>query len=320
MKAMGGNDDGKTPMQFEIVEKKPRSTRGERLTRLLDASEVAANEQPEAIGFAHAVMCQTGLPYRNPGDVREWERVNGTARMKVLAGEAMHPASGEFVKVGLPYGPKPRLILAHLNGEALRQQSPEIEIEQSLTAFVKRLKLDAGGRTIGTIKDQLARLSASSIRLGYLRDGRAITVNSQIVTAFDLWFPKDGQRVLWPSTVRLSVEYFESLTKHAVPLHDQALSALSGTAMGLDVYSWLAHRLHRVERGQRVFIPWSQLKAQFGWHYDRMDNFKKVFRQTLRTVHSQYRAADIDLDDRGMTLRHSPTPVKGRSWVVQRLL
>ena len=239
--------------------------------------------------------------------------------MKVLAGEAMHPVSGDFVKVGLPYGPKPRLILAHLNGEALRQQSPEIEIEQSLTAFVKRLKLDAGGRTIATIKDQLARLSASSIRLGYLRDGRAVTVNSQIVTAFDLWFPKDGQRVLWPSTVRLSAEYFESLTKHAVPLHDQALAALSGTAMGLDVYSWLAHRLHRIELGQRVFIPWSQLKAQFGWHYDRMDNFKKVFRQTLRTVHSQYRAADIDLDDRGMTLRCSPTPVKGRSWVVQRL-
>ncbi len=64
MKAMGGNDDGNTPMQcaLEIAEKKPRSTKGERLTRLLDAGEIAANEQPEAIGFAHAVMCQTGLP------------------------------------------------------------------------------------------------------------------------------------------------------------------------------------------------------------------------------------------------------------------
>ena len=69
---MGENDDSKTPTQcaLEIVEKEPRSTRRERLTRLLDAGEVAANEQPEAIGFAHAVMCQTGLPYRNPGDVR----------------------------------------------------------------------------------------------------------------------------------------------------------------------------------------------------------------------------------------------------------
>jgi hypothetical protein len=33
------------------------------------------------------------------------------------------------------------------------------------------------------IKDQLARLSASSIRFGMVRDGQAFTVNSQIVTA-----------------------------------------------------------------------------------------------------------------------------------------
>jgi hypothetical protein len=55
---------------------------------------------------------------------------------------------------------------------------------------------------------QLARLSAASIRLDLLREGRAITVNTSIVTAFDLWFPKDGRhRVLWPSAVRLSLDY-----------------------------------------------------------------------------------------------------------------
>ena len=63
-----------------------------------------------------------------------------------------------------------------------------------------------------------------------VRDGRALTVNSQIVTAFDLWFPKDHrQRVLWPSTVRLSLDYFESLKAHAVPLDEKALSALSAS-------------------------------------------------------------------------------------------
>jgi len=102
----------------------------------------------------------------------------------------------------------------------------------SLTAFVKRLKLAGHGRNMRTIKDQLARLSASSVRLGMIRDGQAITVNSQIVTAFDLWFPKDDrQRVLWPSTVRLSLDYFESLKAHAVPLDERALSALSHSAM-----------------------------------------------------------------------------------------
>lgn len=298
---------------LDAVAKPPRSTRQERMVRLLDAGDVVNGDDPGAVQFAHAVFAQTGLPYRNPGDVREWERANGAARLKVLAGEALHPGSGEFVQVGLPYGPKPRLILAHLNGEALRQGSPEVEVDDSLTAFVKRLRLDPGGRTIGAIKDQLARLSASSIRLGYVSDGRAVTVNSQIVTAFDLWFPKNGQRVLWPSTVRLSADYFDSLVKHAVPLHEVALAALSGNAMALDVYAWLAQRLHRVDPGKPVLVPWPALHAQFGWHYDRLDNFRPVFRRTLGQVVSQYRGARVDLDRRGLMLWHSQTPVRGRT-------
>jgi PLD-like domain len=58
-------------------------------------------------------------------------------------------------------------VLYHLNAEALRTQSPLIELEDSLTAFVKRtLGLDSGGRTIRTVKDQLTRLSAADFRIG----------------------------------------------------------------------------------------------------------------------------------------------------------
>jgi Plasmid encoded RepA protein len=204
--------------------------------RLIDTAGLF-DDGKQDVTFQHSILCQTSLPYRDPGDnVRVWERLNGTAHLEVLAGKAMHPGLGRLVPLGLPFGPKPRLILAHVNAEALRTSSPDIEVEDSLTAFVKRLKLDPGGRNMRTIKDQLARLSAASVRLGLLRDGRAITVNSQIVTAFDLWFPKDArQRVLWPSTVRLSLDYFESLKAHAVPLDERALSALSHSAMALDL-------------------------------------------------------------------------------------
>ncbi len=301
-------------------EKLPRSTRDERLTRLLDAAD-ATQDDPQSILYQHTVFCQTGLPYRNPGDdVLTWERLNGGVHLKLKAGDAMHPDLGRLVQVGLPYGPKPRLILAHLNAEALRQQSPDIEVEESLTAFVKRLGLSRDGRTIGTIKDQLTRLSASHITLGVARDGQAVTVNTGIVSAFSLWLPKDErQRVLWPSKVRLSLDYFDSLTRHAVPLHDQALAALSGSAMGLDVYCWLAQRLHRIEWGKRVFIPWPALQAQFGGHYERLRKFREVFTQTVKLVHTQYQAADIDLDGKGMTLMHSPPPVKGRTGVVVKI-
>src|SRR3954451_22085219 len=82
-------------------------------------------EEAQELLFQHTVFCQTCLPYRDPGDdVRAWERVNGRAHMKIMAGEALHPVLDRFVSVGLPFGPKPRLVLVHLNAEALRTGSP----------------------------------------------------------------------------------------------------------------------------------------------------------------------------------------------------
>jgi hypothetical protein len=93
-----------------------------------------------------------GKPYRDPGPAtRVWERLNGKAHLEVLAGKAMHPEKGRLVELSLPFGPKPRLILAHLNAEALRTASPEIEVASSLTAFVRRLRLDAKGRNVRVI-------------------------------------------------------------------------------------------------------------------------------------------------------------------------
>ena len=106
--------------------------------------------------------------------------------------------------------------------------------------------------------------------------------------------------MLWPATVRLSGDYFESLTRHAVPLHERALMALSGSAMGLDVYAWLAQHLHRVDPRKPALVPWKALQSQFGWHYDRVRDFRRVFRQTLHLVHSQYPEAAIELDRGGI--------------------
>lgn len=282
--------------------------------RLLDSAVTIAAADPREISYQHSTLCQTCLPYRNPGEtVRSWERLNGHVHLKVLAGEAMHPEKGRLTEIGLPFGPKPRLVLAHLNSEALRFGSPVIEIEDSLTAFVRRLRLDPKGRNIRSIKEQLTRLAAATIRLGVVKDGHALTVKADIVHAFDLWFPKDDrQRVLWPSTVQFSREYFDSLTRHAVPLDERALAALSHTAMGIDLYCWLAQRLHRIVPGKPQLIPWTSLQAQFGWHYERIRDFRRVVTRTLGTVLSQYRAARISLDRRGLSLHHSPPPVARR--------
>ena len=135
-------------------------------------------------------------------------------------------------------------------------------------------------------------------------------MQAHVVSGFDLWFPKDDrQRVLWPTHVRLSLDYFESLQRHAVPLDERALAALAHSAMALDVYAWLAQRLHRVEQGKPQFVAWKSLKDQFGWHYGAMFKFRQVFRQTIGQVLDQYMGARLDANERGLTLYHSPPPV-----------
>lgn len=47
--------------------------------------------------FQHSVLCQTFLPYRNPGkDERIWQHKQGKVSLAMQASEAINPQTGEF--------------------------------------------------------------------------------------------------------------------------------------------------------------------------------------------------------------------------------
>lgn len=280
--------------------------------RLEESAAALMNGDSAGIGFVHSILCQTSLPYRNPGDdIREWERRQGGTALLLEAGKAMNPATGKWHKVGLPYGPKTRLILCYINTQAILTQTPEIQIGDSLTDFVRNeLKLDPKGRNMRIIKDQVTRLAASHIRMGYTDGTRSYNAQGNIIKNFDLWLGKDErQRVLWPSAVVLNTDYFDSLLAHAVPLEMHALAALSHSAMALDIYAWLAQRLHRIQRGKRGFVPWAALKEQFGPDYATTKKFREKFMIALRQTHAVYRTAKIDVTGKGLFLYNSVPPV-----------
>jgi hypothetical protein len=70
------------------------------------------------------------------------------------------------------------------------------------------------------------------------------------------------------------------------------LALLAHTAMGLDIYAWLAQRLHRIDPRKPAFIAWAALKDQCGPDYERMDNFKCFFRKTLAQVQRRWAKPD----------------------------
>ncbi len=284
--------------------------------RLLGAASDIATTAADELAFTHSVLAQTSLPAaRPPLGIRVWERQQGRARLRVEAGSALDPRTSQYVELPLPYGPKARLLLMHLNGEAIRRQSPIIPVEDSMTAFFRRVMGGPqDGKQIRMLKAQLSALAAAQFRMGIAESERAFQVNTQVVTAFELWLNKEqSQRVLWPSTLRLSTDYFDSLAKFAVPLDERAIAALSHSAIALDIYCWLAQRLHRIPVGKPQFIPWPSLHEQFGQGYARLRKFREFYLGILPQIKAAYPAAAFDADGRGMMLFHSEPPVLKRS-------
>jgi len=91
-------------------------THRNRLDRLAGyKQDLAGVESEQEIAFLHTVFCQTSLLYRNPRDsVRTWDQRKGAIHLRIKAGEILHPKTEEWEPIGLPFGTKPRLILAYL--------------------------------------------------------------------------------------------------------------------------------------------------------------------------------------------------------------
>ena len=285
--------------------------------RLLELSTDILSNPAFDIAFQHSIMCQTSLPaVRPPDNALVWERRQGRATLLIEAGKVMNPRTREFEQLRLPYGPKARLLLMHLNSEAVRRQSPIIPVEDSMTAFFRRLMgRTQDGRQAAMLKTQLSALAAATFRMGISTgEDSALQIDTKVVGAFDLWFRKDedGQRVIWPQTLRLSLDYFESLTRFAVPLDERAIAALAHSAVALDIYCWLAQRLHRVLDGKPQLVPWVSLQEQFGQGYARLRAFREFFVGLLRQVRSVYPEARLEVDGQGMRLWQSPPPVRKR--------
>jgi hypothetical protein len=256
----------------------------------------------------HTLLCSMSLPYKNPGNAKTWRRRIGRIRLDVQAGRVIDPNTGEVVNVGLPYGPKARLVLFHLNSLARKARSSKIELKGSFTSFVTRtLRLDGGGRTIRSVKEQLIRLAAANFRFYQSSPRIAEVIETPVV---DMWATKDERpRVLWPSTLQFSEHYVQTLFRYSVPLDEKAVSRLSQSALALDIYAWLAYRLPDVRVQGHILIKWASLKELFGSGYGRTDSFKRAFRTALSQVNIVYPTAKFALEEKGLRLDKSDPPV-----------
>ncbi|GAB3754752.1 replication protein RepA [Spirosoma pomorum] len=284
--------------------------------------DMATNDPTgDDVAFISAPLCHVFFPHSNPGnEVDFWKQSHGNFKLSIEATRVLNPETDEPERVGLPYGPKPRLILSLLNTVMLKQKSPEVTLGNSLTNFIgDHLGLTTDGRTINEVKNQLARLSTSLISATYTIEKNHSQHDSlKLIRGIDIWWNKDAnQRHLWGNYLRFSDDYFNDVMAHGVPVDKRALNYLSGNALGLDIYAFLAHRLHHIRPEKPVQISWKAIKDQFGQSYSRMDNFKAVFRRTLKLVQAVYQEAKLEeITNKGFILYNSKPPIAPRTTFV----
>jgi hypothetical protein len=100
-------------------------------------------------------------------------------------------------------------------------------------------------------------------------------------------------------------------------IEESAVRAIANNSLALDVYAWLAYRLHVLVKPTPV--SWQALKQQFGAGFNRMDNFKTTFTANLRLALAVYREAKVEGAQDGLILHPSPPPVAPRIVAVRSL-
>lgn len=270
-----------------------------------------ADEQGE-IGISHSGFALTSLPHRaieQPLWIKEGHKIT-------LHVESGRNEDGTFV--GVPYGAKARMILLYLQTEALRKGSPEVELGRSMRAWMRRMGLETGGETYKRITEQSRRISAC--RLTFFRDLGAEERKARFNGAFvESEIPMhgvrddNGQMTLWQDTVTLNKRFYDSLMEHAVPLRDEAIRQLNNKSLALDLYTWLAYRLHTM--GKPMLVSWPALFGQFGCGYSHLRQFKPKFREALSFALAAYPEAHVDVQDSGLMLFQSAPPVNKRIYL-----
>ena len=90
----------------------------------------------------------------------------------------------------------------------------------------------------------------------------------QVATGWELWLsPTDEQQTLWPSSITLSTEFYQSILAAPIPINLGHLAALRGSGLAIDIYTWLGWRMFNLKSS--TLITWERLAQQFGTDYKR---------------------------------------------------
>lgn len=283
------------------------------------AIEAEDAKKAGALGFMARALVIATMPYKDPKR-DSFYRQNGDFRLRIVAG----------YEGGIPFGIYPRLLMSWVATEAVRRQSPEIELGDSLGTFLRDvINVQRGGGPRGPnarVSEQMKRLFGSLVTAQYTgtQTQRGFLLKNVLIAdelemhraeMDSLWTPQAVHEAgVWQSKVRLSNNFFNECISNPVPIDLRAYKTLRGSPLAMDVYTWLTYRMSYIHKRTRP-IPWLSLMGQFGSGFNTTDlaqavrDFKKAFINALKLVLIVYPQARVEVTDEGLILMPSPTHI-----------
>ena len=268
---------------------------------------VSAREADADLGFMARLLALCSLPRTNPGNRKEYKRVNGPYTLYMQSGPGNK----------LPFGNLPRLLLAWVSTEAVRTKSRELVLGRSLSKFMRTLGINStsgGVRGEQTrLRYQMKRLFGCTVSLLYQDEHGEAAVNSVMARRTEFWWNerKPDQPSLWESKIELGEDLFYEIISHPVPIDMNTLKAMKRSPLGLDLYLWLVYRTFPLRAPLR--LTWRQVYRQFGADPDNAHDKKTVqnFRIKVLRELKKIKMAWPDLNYTtapGLLILHPSTP------------
>ena len=266
--------------------------------KVIETAYQVLSDDAERIGFTYSGFALTSLPHK-PQITSTWRREGHHLTLVLQAGV------DRFEKnIGLPYGSYARFILLFLQSEAVRCRSREIELGRSMRIWLSHMGLSIGGETYRRVNEQARRISACTLMFYTDRKGTELMRRGGFVDgAITMTDALSDQPGLWQERVLLNEDFYRALSEHPVPVSESALRAIGPRSLVIDIYIWLAYRLHALRKD--VEVGWPALYSQFGGGVGRIRGFRKYFSECLVVATAAYPEAHVDLSERGVILRPS---------------
>jgi hypothetical protein len=266
--------------------------------QLVEAAYRVLSEDAEKMGFTYSGFALTSLPHK-PQSQLVWRREGHNLTLLLESGRDRLGRA-----LGLPHGSYARFILLFLQTEAVRTGSREIELGRSMRVWLGSMGLSIGGTTYKMVTEQARRISGCRLTFYADKDRRELMRHGGFVDgAISMYGNTDDQPALWQERVLLNEEFYRALRDHPVPVSETALRAIGPRSMVIDVYIWMAYRLHALRKD--VEVSWPAVYSQFGPGYSRLRDFRRDFIRALELAVAAYPEARVGLGERGVVLRPS---------------